>query len=100
MVSLFKKEELIQFYVIVVKRKIVTIVRFNYICNQLEKNAFFEKQDWPRQLVLWQVFDDFDKKTNNLDENIYRFPIYIEKTVLSDYLVKKYDFVNNKIIEI
>ena len=100
MVSLFKKEELIQFYVIVVKRKIVTIVRFNYICNQLEKNAFFEKQDWPRQLVLWQVFDDFDKKMNTLDENIYRFPIYIEKTVLSDYLVKKYDFVNNKIIEI
>ena len=49
---------------------------------------------------MWQVFDNFDKKTNNLDENIYRFRIYIEKTVLSDYLVKKYDFVNNKIIEI
>ena len=36
--------------------------RFNYICSQLEKNAFLEKQDWPLQPVLWQVFDDFDKK--------------------------------------
>ena len=36
--------------------------RFNYICSLLEKNAFLEKQDWPLQPVLWQVFDDFDKK--------------------------------------
>ena len=49
---------------------------------------FFEKQDWPHQPILWQVFDDFIKKPNNLDENIYKFRIYIEKTVLSNFLVK------------
>ena len=66
----------------------------------MEKNAFFGKQDWLRQPILWQVFDDFIKKPNNLDENIYKFRIYIEKTVLSNFLVKKYDFINDKIIEI
>ena len=74
--------------------------RFNYIREQLEKNAFFGKQDWLRQPILWQVFDHFIKKPNNLDENIYKFRIYIEKTVLSNFLVKKYDFINDKIIEI
>ena len=69
--------------------------RFNYIREQLEKNAFFEKQDWLRQPISWQVFDDFIKKPNSLDERIY-----IEKTVLSNFLVKKYDFINDKIIEI
>ena len=66
----------------------------------MEKNAFFEKQDWPRRPILWQVFDDFIKKPNNLDENIYKFRIYIDKTVLSKFLVKKYDFINDKIIEL
>ena len=74
--------------------------RFKYIREKLEKNAFFEKQDWPRQPLLWQVFDDFIKKPNNLDENIYKFRIYIEKTVLSKFLVKKYDFINDEIIEL
>ena len=74
--------------------------RFNYIREQLEKNAFFGKQDWLRQPISWQVFDHFIKKPNNLDENIYKFRIYIEKTVLSNFLVKKYDFINDKIIEI
>ena len=55
----------------------------------MEKNAFFERQDWLRQPILWQIFDDFSKKPNNLDKNTYRFRIYIEKTVLSDFLVKK-----------
>ena len=63
--------------------------RFNYVREQLEKNAFFERQDWLRQPILWQIFDDFSKKPNNLDKNTYRFRIYIEKTVLSDFLVKK-----------
>ena len=61
---------------------------------------FFEKQDWLRQPILWHVFDDFIKKQNNLDENIYKFRIHIEKTVLSNFLVKRYDFINDKIIEI
>ena len=73
--------------------------RFNYIRKQLE-NAVFEKQDWPCQPVLWQVFDEFNKKPNDLDKNTYKFRIYIEKTVLSNFLVKKYDFENDKIIEI
>ena len=47
--------------------------RFNFIREQLEKNSFFEKQIGPkkesRQPVLWQVFDDFNKKPNQLDTN-------------------------------
>ena len=98
---ILNRQELLRF--LIEKRRINTILcnrckkdecyscnRFNYIRNQLEKNAFFEKQDWPRQPVLWQVFHDFNKKTNNLDKS----------TVLSNFLVKKYDFENDKIIEI
>ena len=108
---ILNRQELLRF--LIEKRRINTILcnrckkdecyncnRFNYIRNQLEKNAFFEKQDCPRQPVLWQVFHDFNKKTNNLDKSTYRFRIYIEKTVLSNFLVKKYDFENDKIIEI
>ena len=42
--------------------------RFLYIRDQLEKNAFFtrdvgpKKDPMPRQPVLWQVFDNFQKK--------------------------------------
>ena len=80
--------------------------KFNYIREQLEKNAFFERQygpksePWPCQPILWQVFDDFLKEPNNLDKNTYKFRIYIHKTVLSNFLVKRYDFKNDKIIEI
>ena len=80
--------------------------RFYYIRNQLEKNAFFEKQigpksePWPHQPILWQVFDNFLKEPNNLDKNTYKFRIYIHKTVSSNFLVKRYDFKNDKIIEI
>ena len=109
---IMNRQELLGFFL--QKRRINTILcgrcqkddccncnRFKYVREQLEKkNAFFEKQDWPHQPILWQVFDDFIKKPNNLDENIYKFRIYIEKTVLSNFLVKKYDFINDKIIEI
>ena len=80
--------------------------RFEYINKQLEKNAFFERQlgpkqePWPRQPVLWQVFEDFRKSSNNVDKNTYKFKIYIEKTVISNFLVKKFDFKNDEIIEI
>ena len=80
--------------------------RFEYIKEQLEKNAFFERQlgpkqePWPRQPVLWQVFEDFKKSSNNVDKNTYKFKIYIEKTVISNFLVKKFDFKNDEIIEI
>ena len=80
--------------------------RFEYIKEQLEKNAFFERQlgpkqePWSRQPVLWQVFEDFKKSSNNVDKNTYKFKIYIEKTVISNFLVKKFDFKNDEIIEI
>ena len=73
--------------------------RFNYIKTELQKNAFFEKQDWPRQPVLWQIHDNFNKEPNKYDKNIYRFRIYIERTVKSDYLIQKYDSVNDAILE-
>ena len=79
--------------------------RFEYIKEQLEKNAFFERQlgpkqePWSRQPVLWQVFD-FKKTSNKFDKNTYKFKIYIEKTVISNFLVKKFDFKNDEIIEI
>ena len=80
--------------------------RFEYIKEQLEKNAFLERElgpkqePWPRQPVLWQVFEDFKKSSNNVDKSTYKFKIYIEKTVISNFLVKKFDFKNDEIIEI
>ena len=62
---------------------------FEYRKEQLEKNLFFERQlgpkqePWPCQPVLWQVFNDL-KKTS----------------VISNFLIKKYNFINNSIIEI
>ena len=76
-----------------------TCNRFNYIRTQLEIKAYFEAQDWLHQPVLWQIFEDFNKEPNRYDKNIYRFHIYIGRTVRSDFLVKKIDFVNNEIIE-
>ena len=70
-----------------------------YIREQLEKSTYFEAQDWPRQPILWQVFDKFDKPPN-CQKNIYRLRIYIERTVKSNSFVKKNDFENDKIIEI
>ena len=70
-----------------------------YIREQLEKSTYFEAQDWPRQPILWQVFDKFDKPPN-CQKNIYRLRIYIERTVKSNSFVKKNDFENDQIIEI
>ena len=56
-----------------------TCNRFNYIRTQLEKNAYFEAQNWLCQPILWQIFEDFKKEPNRYDENIYRFCIYIER---------------------
>ena len=66
-----------------------------YIREQLEKSTYFEAQDWPRQPILWQVFDKFDKLPN-----CQKNRIYIERTVKSNSFVKKNDFENDKIIEI
>ena len=73
---------------------------FIYIREQLEKNAYLGAQNGPRQPILWQVFDKFDKPPNSQDRNIYSFRVYIERTVKSNSLVKNFDFVNDKIIEI
>ena len=56
-----------------------TCNRFNYIRTQLEKNAYFEAQNWLCQPTLRQIFEDFKKEPNRYDENIYRFRIYIER---------------------
>ena len=50
--------------------------------------------------MLWQVFEDLKKSLNKFDKNTYKFKIYIEKTVISNFLVKKFDFKNDEIIEI
>ena len=108
---IMNRQELLGFFL--QKRRINTILygrcqkddcyncnRFNYIREQLEKNHFFEADPgWRSQLILWQVFDDFSKKSNKFDKNIYKFRIYIERKVFSKFLVKKYDFINDKIIE-
>ena len=48
---------------------------------------------------MWQIHDNFNKEPNKYDKNIYRFRIYIERTVKSDYLTQKYHFVNDVILE-
>ena len=73
--------------------------RFNYIKTELEKNAFFEKQDKPRQPVLWKIHDNVNKEPKKYDKSIYRFRIYFERTVKGDYLIQKYDFVNDVILK-
>ena len=40
------------------------------------------------------------KNPNSLFKNEFKFRIFIEKKVFSCHLVKKYDFLDNKIIEI
>ena len=81
------------------KRKCFVCQRFDYIKKQFQENAYFETQDWPHQSILWEIFDKFEKEPNSREKNIYRFHIYIERTVRSDSLVKKYEFLNDKIIE-
>ena len=76
---IMNRQELLGFFL--QKRRINTILcgrcqkddccncnRFKYIREQLEKNAFFERQyglnvmeyePWSRQPILWQVFDNF-----------------------------------------
>ena len=66
----------------------------------MERDLGPKQEPWPRQPVLWQVFEDFRKSSNNVDKNTYKFKIYIEKTVISNFLVKKFDFKNDEIIEI
>ena len=52
-----------------------------------------------QQPVLWQVFNNF-KTSNRADKNIFKFRIFIEKNVWYNFLIKNFDFHENKIIEI
>ena len=52
-----------------------------------------------QQPVLWQVFNNF-KTSNRADKNIFKFRIIIEKNVSYNFLIKNFDFHENKIIEI
>ena len=75
--------------------------RFEFIKEEMDKNAFFtrdilpKKKPWPKQPILWQVFDNEDFKKNE-----FNFKIYIHKKFLSDFLIKKFDFEKNQIIEV
>ena len=46
--------------------------RFEFIKEEMDKNAFFtrdilpKKKPWPKQPILWQVFDNEDFKKTNL----------------------------------
>ena len=75
--------------------------RSEFIREEMDKNAFFtrdigpKKELWPKQPILWQVFDNDDFKKNE-----FNFKIYIHKKFLSDFLIKKFDFEKNQIIEV
>ena len=75
--------------------------RFEFIREEMDKNAFFTRdigpkmEPWPKQPILWQVFDNEDFKKNE-----FNFKIYIHKKLLSDFLIKKFDFEKNQIIEV
>ena len=68
--------------------------RFAFIKEHLFKNGFFEKMDTDQQPVLWQVFNNF-KIANSYDKNIFKFRIFIEKKVYSNYLIKDFNFSKN-----
>ena len=53
--------------------------RFIYIREQLEKNEYLEAQDCPRQPILWQVFDKFDKPPNSQDKIYIGFGFILSK---------------------
>ena len=50
------------------KKQLLQLYKFNFIKSELERNAFFSKDlgpmgdAMPRQPVLWQVFDNYQKK--------------------------------------
>ena len=98
-----KRRENINFCKSCKKDDCYTCNRFLYIRDQLEKNAFFirdvglKKDPMPCQPVagFWQ----FSKKNQTIKTNL-NFVYILTKKVFSYFLAKKYDFVNNKIIEI
>ena len=51
------------------KKQLLQLYKFNFIKSELERNAFFSKDlgpmgdAMPPQPVLWQVFDNYQKKT-------------------------------------
>lgn len=75
--------------------------RFLFIREEMNKNAFFVRDTgpknelWPKQPILWQVLDNKD-----IIKNEFNFKIYIHKKFKSDFLIKKFDFKKNEIIEI
>ena len=73
--------------------------RFAFIKEELLKNGFFEKMPDGQQPVLWQVFNNF-KTPNRADKNIFKFRFFIEKKVCCNFLIKDFDFNENKITEI
>ena len=80
--------------------------KYCYICNhfafikeELLKNVFFEKMPDGQQPFLWQVFNNF-KTLNRADKNIFKFRIFIEKKVCCNFLIKGFDFDENKIINV
>ena len=72
---------------------------------KLKEMHFFQKildDGWCDALptCLMAGFWELSKNPNNLFKNEFKFRIFIEKKVFSYHLVKKYDFLDNKIIEI
>ena len=64
----------------------------NILCKSCkEKNG--------QQPVLWEVFNNF-KTHNRADENIFKFRIFIEKNFFCNFLIKDFNFNENKIVEI
>ena len=80
--------------------------KYCYICNlfafikeELLKNGFFEKMSDGQQPIFCQVFNNF-KMPNRADKNIFKFTIFIEKKFCCNFLIKDFDFDENKIREI
>ena len=68
--------------------------RFLFIRKEMNKNAFFvrdmgpKNELWPKQPILWQVFNNKDLKKNE-----FNFKIYIH------FLIKKFDFKKMKLLK-
>ena len=57
--------------------------------------GFFVARDWPWQLITWEIHDKYF-----LQEIPFQFDVKIDRAVRCNFLIRKYCFIECKIIDI